>query len=596
MLNHKAQSPILAAIVILTMGSLTGCSSSKSKTTPTIPAQAVNVQTVALSNKSIGHTYLGTITPFIQTSLAPGASGQLSELNVRAGQTIQAGQVLASLNPSTVVPQQNAAEQASAALMSAQQQYADALALYNDNTNAEQQVTNAQNAVSEQSAALKTAEANLKKAQLQAQGILDGTATTDQEKAALQAVVDADNQALDTAKQNLDLAESNLTILQQTLDTAKQSYGSITKDQVQKASADYQDALSHYQAWQQGAYGGSNPYQSIVNADQQIYQNLSTGYNTLQSAGQAYNQGVQTVQTDKNGIAQAQSNLANAQKTLADSAPPASDSNTAEQANASVAAAKASLDQAKVQYNASVSSLNLAKKIANDKTQSKQTLDNAANALYQNQTASDTAQKTLQVQIQNGKVVSPISGVVQSVGAQVGQQVGPQTNLVTIAATSPQMATVSVPESDIGKFKKDSVLNVTVPTLNETFTGHVLAIHPQLDGTTNSYPVDVTIDGNYPQLLPGLQVEAQLTNTSGKKVIMVPADAVLSLQSGAEEVFVESAGTVHSKIVQVGAMSSTQYEITSGLTVGDKLVVQGQNLLSDGDKVKIVSEDGSNKN
>jgi RND family efflux transporter MFP subunit len=596
MLKHKAQSPILAAIAILSAGALlTGCSNSKAGKTPGIPAQAVSVQSVGLSNQSIGHTYLGTITPFIQTSLAPGAAGQLSELNVRAGQTIKAGQVLASLNASTIVPQQNAAEQAGVALISAQQQYADALAMYNDNTNADQQVTNAQSAVTEQSAAVKAAEANLQKAQLAAQGILDGTATTTEEKTALQSVIDADTQALDTAKQNLQLAESNLTILQQTLDTAKESYASITEDQVQKASTEYQDALSHFQSWQQGAYGGSNPYQSVVSADQQVYQNLSTGYNTLQSAQQAYNQGVQAIQTDKNGIAQAQSNLANAQKAAADGAPPASDSNTAQQANAGVKAAQASLDQTKAQYNASVTSLNLAKKMANDKTQAKQSLDNAANGVRQNQTAANTAQKTLQVQIQNGKVISPIAGVVQSVGAEVGQQVGPQTNLVTIATTSPQMATVNVPESDIGKFKKDGVMNVTVPTLNQTFTGHILAIHPQLDETTNSYPVDVTIDGNHAGLLPGLQVEAQLTNTTGKKAILVPADAVLSLQSGAEEVFVETAGTVHSRIVQVGSMSSTQYEITSGLTVGEKLVVQGQNLLSDNDKVKIVSEDGSNK-
>ncbi len=591
MLNDKSQRPILAALLVLSMGVVSGCSMKPSKSAaPSLPPEAVNVQTVKLSNQSIGHTYLGTITPFIQTSLAPGASGQLSEVNVRAGQTIQVGQVLAALNASSYVPQENAAEQANAALVSAQQQYADALAMFNDNTNAEQQVTNAQNAVSEQAAAVKTAETNLQKAQLQAKGILDGTATTPEEKAALQSVVDADTQALDTAKKNLQLAQSNLGILKQTLDTAEQSYGSITEQQVQQASQAYQDALSHFQSWQQGAFSGTNPYQSTVTSDEQIYQNLSSGYNSLESAQQGYNQGLQTVQSDNTAISQAEANLANAEKALADAAPPASDSNTAQQANAGVAAAQASLEQAKAQYNASVSSLGLAKKIANDKTQAKQALDNASNALHQNQASSDTAQKSLQVQIQNGKVISPISGVVQSVGAQVGQQVGPQTNLVTIATTSPQMATINVPESDIGKFNKNSVLNITVPSLNENFTGHVFAIHPELNQTTNSYPVDVIIDGNHTQLLPGMQLEAQLTNTTGKKVIMVPADAVLSLQSGAEEVFVEDNGRVHNQIVQVGAMSSTQYEITSGLTVGEKIVVAGQNLLSDGDKVKVVSE------
>ncbi|GMA63473.1 efflux RND transporter periplasmic adaptor subunit [Alicyclobacillus fastidiosus] len=593
----QKQASLLISVGLIAVGGVAGCGlkGATAKSTP-VPPEAVSVQTVQLSNQSIGDTYLGTVTPYIQTTLAPAGSGQLSQLNVRVGQTIQAGETLASLDPSTVVPQENAADQANAAVVSAQQQYADAQALYNDNVNAEQQVSSAQSAVSEQAAALQTAQVNLQKAQLQEQQTLSGTATTPEDQSALQAVVDADEQAVTSAQQGLDIAQSNLTILKQALDTAQAQYGSITEDQIQQASEAYQEALSHYQSWQQGGYVGTNPYAATMTADQTVYQSLSSGYNTLQQAQQQYNSGNQSVASAQSTLSQAQANLANAKKGVADAAPPASDSNTAQQAKVAVTAAQASLKQAQAQYDAAVTSLGLAKKISADKTQQKETLDNAANALRQDQVQADTAQKSLQVQIQDGRVVSPISGVVQSVGAQVGQQVGPQTTLITIASTSPIMTTVNVPESDIGKVHAGAAMNIQVPSLNQTFSGKVLDVHPELNQTTNQYPVDITIDGSHSQLLPGLQVEAQLANSATKKVILVPADAVLSMQSGAEEVFVEQKGVVHSRIVQVGAMSSTQYQITSGLEVGDKIVVQGQNLLSDGDKVKVVSEDGSKAN
>lgn len=577
----------------ISVGAVTGCGSAGQKKPLSLPPLAVSVETVQLTNQSIGDTFLGQMTPFIQTTLAPGGSGQLSDLSVRVGQTVTAGEEIASLNPATVVPAQNAASQASAALISAEQQYQDEQAIYNDNTNADQEVGNAENAVSEQAAALQAAQVNLKKAQLEEQASLSGS--TPQDLTALQTSLTADEQALSTEKQQLTLDQTNLALAKQTLDTDEQAYGSITQAQVTQATQTYENELSHYDAWQQGAFAGTNPYQNQVTADETIYSNLSQGYNSLQTAQQDYNAAQGAVDTAQSEIAQDEANVANAQKSLAD-ASPASGTNLAQQAEVGLQAAQAALAQAQAQYNAAVTSLKLTKQVASDHTSAKETLNNAANQLRQDEVNLQTSQQSLQVALQNGQVISPISGVVQAVGAQVGQQVGPQTSLVTIAATSPQMATVDVPENDIGKIHQGSPMNVYVPSLSQTYQGTVLDIQPQLNSSTNEYPVDIVLQGTHSQLLPGLQVQAQLQNSATKKEILVPADAVLSLQSGAEEVFVEANNKVQSEIVQVGAMSSSQYQITGGLSVGQNLVVQGQNLLSNGDTVKVVSMNGSQIN
>ncbi|GMA51001.1 hypothetical protein GCM10025857_23580 [Alicyclobacillus contaminans] len=594
-MNKERLNQVKAAILTLSsLAFLAGCGLNGKQVATSLPPEAVAVQTVHLSKQSIGDTFIGSITPYIQTTLSPGASGTLAELDVRAGSVVKAGQVLGRLSDVTAVPAQNAADQAAAALASAETQYQDALALYNDNMNAEQQVTNAQNAVDEQKAALQTAQINLQKAQLQAQASLNGGGTP-QDEQALQAVVTADQQAVTSATKQLELAQSNLQILQQTLDDAKAQYGSITSAQVQQAYQAYQDALNHYNSWQKGAFAGTNPYSAELTSTQTVYQALSNGYNTLQQAQQSYNQGLQAVSQASSALASAQANLSTAQKNLAD-ANPDSNTNQAQQIQLGVAAAQASLKQAQAQYNAAVTSLQLAKQIASDKTQAKANLDSALNALRQDQVNVQTANRSLQAQVRNDEVISPISGYVQAVGAQVGQSVGPQTSLVTIASMSPVMATVQVPETDIGKVHKGSQMNVFVPTTDQTLNGHVLDVHPQLDSTTNQYPVDIQIDSSGNNLLPGMAVQAQMQSQASKPVILVPADSVLSLQSGANEVFVVRNGHAYSKMVQVGNMSSTQYEIISGLAVGDQLVVQGQNLLSDGDAVKVVSTDGSASN
>ncbi|MCL6636771.1 MAG: efflux RND transporter periplasmic adaptor subunit [Alicyclobacillus sp.] len=569
------------------MLTLAGCGTAAPRTqTPQLPPAPVSVLTVKPTPMTIGDTFLGQITPYIQTVLSPAASGILSTLNVRAGDVVHAGDVVAELDKVSLVPQQNAVQQAEVSLANAEQQYADALAMYNDRTSAEQQLVNAQNAVDQQKIAVQAAQQALQKAQLQEQAALNGGGTP-QDLSTLQAVVQNDQQAVASAQKQLDIANQNLQVLQQNLNTAQQLYGNITAQQVQQAYQDYQNALASYNSWQRNGFAGSNPYTNVLQETQNVYTALNSGYNTLQTAQQQYNQGLAAVQSAQTTLANAQSALANAQKALAD-ASPSSDSNAAQQAHLAVQQAQTSLQQAQAQYQAALSTLKIAQALYDDRTQAKQALDNALSALNQNRVNLQTAQATLSMQVHNGQVVSPISGVVQAVGAQVGQSVGPQTQLITVASTDPAMATVEVPEFDVGKLKKGTKMNVFIPTLNRAVEGQVLAVHPQLDSNTNEYPVDIEIDGSGLTLLPGMQVQARQETQSSETAILVPADAVISLQSGSQEVFVVQNGVAHARIVQVGAMSSSQYQILSGLNPGDQVVVQGQNLLSDGDKVRIV--------
>ncbi|RIV19574.1 efflux RND transporter periplasmic adaptor subunit [Alicyclobacillaceae bacterium I2511] len=582
---------LLSLTVLTVAGGLTGCATGASKLTQALPPLAVSLEIVRESPMTIGNTYLGSLTPYVQTLLSPGASGLLATLNVRAGQVVQKGEVLARLSNVTLVPAENSVIQAAAGVNSAQTQVANAQVAANDTVPDKAQLTSAQNTVSEQKAALAAAQINLQKAELVAQADLTGGGTS-QDVTALQTAVNSSQQSLQSAQQQVQLATSNLTILKQNLDTAQQQDGDITAAQVAQAAQAYQSSLSYYQSWQNSSYGGENPYSTQVQANQSIYQGLSTQYNDLQNAESAYNQGLQAVAQAKTEVATAQANQTVAEKNLADATPTAG-SNPAQQIQLTVQAAKAAVNQAQTAVQAALNNLKSTQATVSDHTQLQAQVSSSQAALQQQQAGYQTAQAELSAQVQNGQVVSPISGLVQAVGAQVGQSVGPQTQLITVASTSPQMVTVSVPQADIGHIHPGLTMSVYIPGLSLNIPGKVLDIQPELSVTTNQYPVDVMLSGEHNQLLPGMQVEAQVAGSARGSAIMVPADAVLSLQGGAQEVFVDKQGRVEGQIVQVGAMSSNLYQITSGLVPGEEIVIQGQNLLSNGDRVKVVAKDGS---
>ncbi len=622
MANSRRTIQALAWFSALTTATLlAGCGAPQKTTSAQVeqPAIPVQVQTVTLTRMPSGVTFLGSITPYIQTSLSPSTSGTLAEVNVRPGQLVQKGQLLASLGSAINVPEINAVKQAKAALqgsqvlyndakrqyLQAKVQYQDALDVYHDPLPTDQQVLNAQNAVNEQLAGLNAAKVSLQKAQLQENMSLGG-GNTPQDMAALQSVITADKAALSDAQQQLTTDQNNLQVATNAYQTAEKDYGSITQAQVEQAAQAYNQILSHYQAWQSGTFPGSNPYYDTLQSDQSTYQSLSGDYSSLQQAQETYNSATAAVSRDQSSISSAQANLTQAENNLANANPP-SGSNANQMAQLTVTAAQAALTQQQIQYNASLSSLQLTEKLTADHTQAKQSLaqavqslnqaqeslQQAGNSVDQNQVQYQTAVTSLQTQVSEGEVIAPMNGIVQSVSAQVGQAVGPQSPLITLASTSPLMATVNVPTTSIGQIANGTTMQINVPSLNLQLSGSVLDIHPQLDTNTNEYPVDVLINGQPQGLLPGLQVEAQLAQATEQPVITVPADAVLSLQNGSEEVFVLSGDKVHAQIVQVGTMSSTTYQITSGLKAGEKVVVNGQNILSDGDTVRVVQTNRS---
>lgn len=80
--------------------------------------------------------------------------------------------------------------------------------------------------------------------------------------------------------------------------------------------------------------------------------------------------------------------------------------------------------------------------------------------------------------------------------------------------------------------------------------------------------------------------EVNLKLGQKENVIMIPKDAVLIKKHG-NTVFVVKDGKAEEKLVQLGVSQEDKVEITEGLSEGEILVIEGQNLLSDGARVEI---------
>ncbi|MDB5083305.1 MAG: hypothetical protein JWN30_191 [Bacilli bacterium] len=542
-----------AAVLLVMSLAVTGCSIKPAATTPKKTSSGprslpVVTQIVKMADVGGGTVFTGSVTPQSLTNISSKISGRVTSLAVKVGDRVTTGQALATIDTTTLQQQleqsKSSADVTAAQLTKSKDDQANSVSSAQAALNLQQTQTNKslsdqQNTIASLKESLTVSQDQLTKAQADAANSVNTAQNT----------VNAQQVALQNAQaavqNNLQSLQLQVQQNQAAYDAAQQSLNASPSNSALQSSA--QAALTKLQSSQLALQQAQNTPSSTVASAQA---SLASAQAALQQA-----QNTQSVLISQEQYNQALLAVANAQST---------DQGLINQSNA--------------QLNQSATALNTA--------QSTDGVNVTAAQLAQSQTSI----KVLSEQLQDGTLTSPVDGIVTAVNTPVGQNAGGAGgSVVSIAQVDPILATVTVPESTIGKIQVGTSMTVNVPTLNKTFAGSVLTIHPTLDPTTKSYFLDVKVDDPGHLLLPGMFTEASL-KSEGRQAILVPADAILT-QTNGNAVFVVQNGRSKKVLVKLGVLTSSQYEITSGLKEGDEVVVQGQELLSDNTAVQVVTAD-----
>jgi hypothetical protein len=120
----------------------------------------------------------------------------------------------------------------------------------------------------------------------------------------------------------------------------------------------------------------------------------------------------------------------------------------------------------------------------------------------------------------------------------------------------------------------------------------VITTVPSADRQKSTVRVRIGFDKLDPRILPDMGVKtsflaerAEQTAAPQRPRILVPKAAVRT-SDGATVVFVVRDGRVERRAVKAGLEDSGQVEIASGLSVGERVVVEGPATLTDGSRVK----------
>ncbi len=186
---------------------------------------------------------------------------------------------------------------------------------------------------------------------------------------------------------------------------------------------------------------------------------------------------------------------------------------------------------------------------------------------------------------------APFDGVVAKVSVKKSDTVSSGTAIATII-TKQQLAEISLNEVEAAKVKVGQKVTLTFDAVeNLTLTGAVAEVDTL--GTVSqgvvTYTVQIVFDTQDNRVKPGMSVSAAIIIDSKQNVLMVSNSAIKSSVNGSyvlapnEDVSADligkSAGVVFKNTpkqiaVEVGLANDTETEITSGLNEGDVIVVR----------------------
>ena len=201
-------------------------------------------------------------------------------------------------------------------------------------------------------------------------------------------------------------------------------------------------------------------------------------------------------------------------------------------------------------------------------------------------------------------IVSPVTGRIGLRLVDPGNYVQTTTSSAIAVVTQLEPITVifTVPEDDLPdimpQFSAGTALQVTVfdrANLKQLAVGKVVAVDNQVDTTTGTVKVRAQFDNKDNALFPNQFVNTQLLIRTLQNVVTVPTVAIQrgspNGQPGSYVYVVGADDNVAVRPITVGPADGSMTAVNSGLSAGERVVVDGADRLRDGLHVNVSTLD-----
>ena len=185
-------------------------------------------------------------------------------------------------------------------------------------------------------------------------------------------------------------------------------------------------------------------------------------------------------------------------------------------------------------------------------------------------------------------IKAPIDGIIRRLDAENGLLLSVADPVAQILKIDKVKAIVGIPESDVSAVRELKEIDVTIQALdNRAITGKTHFLSPSPQTTARLYTMELEIDNESREILPGMFIRADIVKEEVADTVTIPFYSVIT-RNDEQFVFVEKDGIARKREVQLGIMEDWMVQITDGLDIGERLVIEGHRDIEDGQQINVV--------
>ena len=196
-----------------------------------------------------------------------------------------------------------------------------------------------------------------------------------------------------------------------------------------------------------------------------------------------------------------------------------------------------------------------------------------------------------QIQLGYTEIKAPFSGLVVTRYIHYAEQVNAGASLFRLSDFNPLLCPIQIPERDLPKIEVGQAAYLTLEAWpGERFPAKVLRVRPVVDAATGTVRVTLEVETR-DRLRPGMFARVFVETETRSDAMVVPKSA-LSLESIGDTLYVAEGDVASRRDVQLGFKEGDSVEVLTGVSEGEMVIVVGQDGLSEGTPIQVLSGSG----
>ncbi len=189
------------------------------------------------------------------------------------------------------------------------------------------------------------------------------------------------------------------------------------------------------------------------------------------------------------------------------------------------------------------------------------------------------------------RITAPFDGIITERQLAPGDFVGPgERSIIPILKLNNESKLrlhIAIPEKMVSQVKEGNEIKFNVKSYPaQIFTGNINRISKNVDTKTRSEVIEILIDNQKGQLIPGMFASVMLDSRRAEKSLYVPQTAVVTNMEKCFVQKVDAYSKVHWVSVQKGNSAGDKVEVYGDLKEGDAVLKQANDEIKDEEVIK----------